>query len=98
MSGTLLEHRDDARFIMPRSLADELRGQHALAGARRPGEQHRVAGRDATAEHLVQRFDADRKPLLRLGLGLRDCHDWWERPFWPDDDPREHLNAVVRDA
>ena len=95
--GALLEHRNDARLIVARALADELAGQHALAGARRSGEQHRVAGRNAAAEHLVQSFHADREPLPG-GRALPTCP---RRPFlilWPDDDPREHLQTVVRDT
>ena len=68
LAGALLEHRDDARFAMTRAVDDELSGQHTLAGARRAGEQHRVAGRNATAEHLVQFLDADRETCRGLGL------------------------------
>src|SRR4029079_17569631 len=85
----LLEHRDDARLVMARALADEFGGEHALARARGAGEQHRVAGGNATAEHLVETLDAEREPIGGAARG---------RVLWPDDHPREHLESGARDA
>ena len=95
LARALLKHGDDAGFTLTRALADELRGKHTLAGAGRPGEQHRVAGRNATAEHVVQSLDAEREPFS--GRELRACHCRPRPRRRTDDHPREDLHAVVRD-
>ena len=81
---------------MTSALHDEFRGEDRLA---RPGgtrQEDGIAGRDAPAQHVVQALDPDRHSLFWLtALGRRGGPRLLRAP---DDDPREHLNAVVRDA
>jgi hypothetical protein len=92
----LFEHGDDAGFIETCPLADELAGEHTLARARRPCDEHGIAARNAATEHVVQCLDADREPFAGRGHIAR--LPWWGLFLRPDDDPGEHLDAALRDA
>ena len=51
------------------ALDDELIGEHGLARAGGPGDQHRVAAGDAAAHHLVEARHAGREAMLERVLG-----------------------------
>ena len=72
--GMLLEHGDDRRLAVRQPRGDELGRQRALARASRAGDQDRVPGRDAAAEHFVQSATPVDSALVgSLAIGIVDC-------------------------
>src|SRR6185369_4206303 len=68
---TLLENGEDARLVVVNAGHHELRGQHALAGPRRTGDQHGVTLRDAAAEHRVELVDVQQETFAKFVLWAR---------------------------
>src|SRR5690606_29080390 len=58
LGGDFLEDGDDARLALAQSLGNELRAEHRLARAGRPGQEHAVPLGNSAAHQGVELADA----------------------------------------